>query len=44
MSDLAYFLFGAAFGLGMKIFIAIFNALEEMIEQKRKAKNGQNGL
>ena len=44
MNDLAYFLFGAAFGLGIKILIAIFDALEEMIEQKRKARNGQNGL
>jgi hypothetical protein len=44
MSDLAYFLLGAAFGLGTKILIAIFDALEEMIEQKRKAKDGQNGL
>ena len=44
MSDLAYFIFGAAFGLGMKILIAIFDALEEIVEQKRKAKNGQNGL
>ena len=44
MNDLAYFLFGAAFGLGMKILIAIFDALEQMIEQKRKAKNGHNGL
>jgi hypothetical protein len=44
MSDLAYFLLGASFGLGMKILIAIFDALEEMIEQKRKAKDGHNGL
>lgn len=44
MNDLTYFLFGAAFGLGIKILIAIFDALEQMVEQKRKAKDGQNGL
>jgi hypothetical protein len=36
VSDIAYFLFGAAFGLGVKILIALFDTAEQMIEQRRK--------
>jgi hypothetical protein len=36
MSDLAYFLFGAAVGLGVKILIALFDTAEQMIEERRK--------
>jgi hypothetical protein len=36
MNDLAYFLFGAAFGLGVKILIALFDTAEQMIEERRK--------
>jgi len=35
MSDLMYFLFGAAFGLGMKILIALFDTAEQMLEERR---------
>jgi hypothetical protein len=44
MSDLAYFLFGAAFGLVVKIILALIQTAELYIEQKRKAKDGHNGL
>jgi len=36
MSDLAYFMFGAAFGLGMKILVALFDTVEQIIEERRK--------
>jgi hypothetical protein len=36
MSDIAYFLFGAAFGLGIKILIALFDTIEQMLEERRK--------
>jgi len=36
MSDLTYFLFGAVFGIGVKILIALFDTAEQMIEERRK--------
>ena len=36
MSDLLYFLFGAAFGLAVKIFVALVHTAEMMIEKKQK--------
>jgi hypothetical protein len=36
MTDIEYFLFGAAFGLAIKVFVAALDALAAMFEKDKR--------